>query len=71
MWFEEPDMYFWHIENIAYGEINERSFSNPHPRFATTRSTVITSNNTVVTRDMWHPGGDKTKVALFPCINPF
>ena len=46
MWFEEPDMYFCHIENIAYGEINERSFrKNPHPRFATTRSTVITSNN--------------------------
>ena len=25
-------MYFCHIENFAYGEINERSFSNPHPR---------------------------------------
>ena len=24
-------MYFWQIENFAYGEINERSFSNPHP----------------------------------------
>ena len=24
-------MYFCHIENFAYGEINERSFSNPHP----------------------------------------
>ena len=23
-------MYFCHIENFAYGEINERSFSNPH-----------------------------------------
>ena len=24
-------MYFCKIENFAYGEINERSFSNPHP----------------------------------------
>ena len=23
-------MYFWQIQNFAYGEINERSFSNPH-----------------------------------------
>ena len=33
-WFEESNMYFCHIENFAYGEINERSFSNPHPRAA-------------------------------------
>ena len=32
MWFEESNMYFREIENSAYGEINERSFSNPHPR---------------------------------------
>ena len=31
MWFEESNMYFCEIENFAYGEINERSFSNPHP----------------------------------------
>ena len=24
-------MYFCQVENFAYGEINERSFSNPHP----------------------------------------
>ena len=24
--------YFCKIENFAYGEINERTFSNPHPR---------------------------------------
>ena len=30
-WFEESNMYFCHIENFAYGEINDRSFSNPHP----------------------------------------
>ena len=24
-------MYFYEIENFASGEINERSFSNPHP----------------------------------------
>ena len=28
-WFEER--YFCQIENFACGEINERSFSNPHP----------------------------------------
>ena len=32
MWFEESNMCFWQVENFAYGEINERSFSNPHPR---------------------------------------
>ena len=26
-------MYFCEIENFAYGEINERSFINPHPWF--------------------------------------
>ena len=31
MWFEKSNMYFCEIENFAYGEINERSFSNPHP----------------------------------------
>ena len=28
MWFEESNMYFCESENFAYGEINERSFSN-------------------------------------------
>ena len=31
MWFRESNRYFCKIENFAYGEINERSFSNPHP----------------------------------------
>ena len=30
MSIEESNMYFCHIENFAHGEINERSFSNPH-----------------------------------------
>ena len=30
-WFKESNRYFWKIENFANGEINERSFSNPHP----------------------------------------
>ena len=25
-------MHFFKIENFAYGKINERGFSNPHPR---------------------------------------
>ena len=33
MWFRESNKYFCKIENFAYGEINEGSFSNPHPRF--------------------------------------
>ena len=32
MWFKECNGYFCKIENIAYAEINERSFSNTHPR---------------------------------------
>ena len=31
MWFMESNSYFCKIENFAYGEISERSFSNPHP----------------------------------------
>ena len=31
MWFEESSVYFCKIENLANGETNERSFSNPHP----------------------------------------
>ena len=31
MWYKSS-RYFCQIENFAYGEINERSFSNPHPR---------------------------------------
>ena len=30
-WFEEFNRYFCHVENFAYGEINERSFNNPTP----------------------------------------
>ena len=30
-WFKESKRYFCQIENFACGEINERSFSNPHP----------------------------------------
>ena len=31
MWFKESNIYFCQIKNFTYGEINERSFSNPHP----------------------------------------
>ena len=31
-WFKESKGYFCQIKNFACGEINERSFSNPHPR---------------------------------------
>ena len=31
MWFKDFKRYFCEIENFAYGEIDERSFSNPHP----------------------------------------
>ena len=32
MWCEESNRYFSRMENFAYGQINERSFSNPHTR---------------------------------------
>ena len=31
MTFKEYNRYFCQIENFAYGEIDERNFSNPHP----------------------------------------
>ena len=31
MWFRESNRYLCKIENFAYREISERSFSNPHP----------------------------------------
>ena len=31
MWCKWSNRYFDRIENFAYGEINEQSFSNPHP----------------------------------------
>ena len=31
MRFKERNKYFCEIDNFAYGEIDERSFSNPHP----------------------------------------
>ena len=34
MWLKVYNRYFFKIENFAYGEISERSFSNPHTRLA-------------------------------------
>ena len=31
MWLKESNWYFCKIENFAYGEIKEWSFSDPHP----------------------------------------
>ena len=31
MWLKEINRYICNIENFAYGEINERNFSNPIP----------------------------------------
>ena len=42
MWCQECSMYFCHIKNFPYGEINERSFSTPHPRSRLLRLTSIT-----------------------------
>ena len=41
MWCRESNRYFCKIENFAYGEISERSFSNPHPR--TSHSLMISA----------------------------
>ena len=35
-------MSFWQIKNFAYGEINERSFSNPHPWTTFLNNAIIT-----------------------------
>ena len=34
MWFKYYNRHFGEIKNFACEEINERSFSNPHPRVA-------------------------------------
>ena len=39
MWCEHDNMCFCKIKNFAYGKINERSFSNPHPRNKKTSDT--------------------------------
>ena len=45
MWCKWSNRYFDRIENFAYGEINERSFSNPHPwdavLYALTNQTIF------------------------------
>ena len=38
MRFKECNRYFCEIANFAYGEIDERSFSNPHPRLRMLRT---------------------------------
>ena len=43
MWFRESNRYFCKIENFAYGEISERSLSNPHPWFIVNRTLRNTS----------------------------
>ena len=45
MWCKQFNRYFSRIENFAYGEINERSFRNPHP------STVVQG---IATRTLCH-----------------
>ena len=40
-WFKESNRYFRKIENFTLGEINERSFSHPHPRSPAHKRPVI------------------------------
>ena len=66
MWFRESNRYFRNIENFAYGEISERSFSNPHPRSCLTperheqhcarKKTVVSNSRRVLTWMLfiWH-----------------
>ena len=49
MWFRESNRYFCKIENFAYGEISERSFSNPHPR-PSRRSSMAISKDGILAR---------------------
>ena len=50
MWFKESNSYFCKIENFAYGEINERSFSNSHPWYW----------NIICSSPVWWQGFDLT-----------
>ena len=48
MWFKGSSSYFCKIENFAYGEINEQSYSNPHPWTDRFRA-VVSSLRTITT----------------------
>ena len=48
MWFKEFNRYFRMTENLAYGEINERNFSNPHPRMLGTSKVWLYYKTTTV-----------------------
>ena len=49
MWFRESNRYFCKIENFAYGEISERSFSNPHP-WTTDKINALKRTNSSITQ---------------------
>ena len=69
-WFKVSNLLFWETEICRNGEINGRSFSNPHPRqgpeatWMTSRTTVA-RHNSVATQYRW----DYTGVAFLSCKN--
>ena len=72
MWFRESKRCFCKIENFAYGEISERSFSNPHPRTLGNKFSkiLIKIQNWSVTK-MWLKMKKKMVSILFrpQCVN--
>ena len=54
MWCKESNKYFDRIESLVYGEIKERSFSNPHPRVL-----VMTLYTSILARDVAKPSSDR------------
>ena len=54
MRFKECNRYFCQIEYFAYGEIDERNFSNPHPRVGSILPTGLSC--TQPTADKTHNG---------------
>ena len=58
MWFKESNRYFCKIENFAYWEINERSFSKPLPRWIISHNNpVLLSYLDVFPNTAWHLEG--------------
>ena len=54
MWFKEYNRQFCKIRNFAYGEINERIFSNPHPRLVWIMLPDVSRFGIIVTYYSYH-----------------
>ena len=67
-------MYFCHIENVAYGEINERSLSNPYPSPAPNlksakQSSHVWNSPFKATQKWKNPDGNRMTFSLYHVLS--